>query len=64
MLRLDYEIHDKKGVENKVANILSRREEGSQDATKHATLMAITIVKPKWIQELVDSCGVIRSVNS
>lgn len=53
LLGLDYEIKYKKRVENKVADALSTREHDPQEAVHTlGSLLAISTVQPKWIQEL------------
>ena len=47
LLGLDYEIHYKKGVENKAADALSRID--------HGQCLAISTVVPSWMKEVQDS---------
>lgn len=49
LLGLDYEIQYKKGVENRVADALSRKDIAS------STVYAITTVQPQWVSEVLDS---------
>ena len=51
LLGLDYEIQYKKGVENQVIDALSRRHEATPKMALRSCL-AITTVKPGWIEEL------------
>nr|XP_027108798.1 uncharacterized protein LOC113728610 [Coffea arabica] len=56
LLGLDYEIQYKKGVENKVADALSRLyEKGQPHITTTGSCLALTTVKPNWILELQGS---------
>ncbi|XP_071939847.1 uncharacterized protein [Coffea arabica] len=51
LLGLDYEIQYKKGAENQVIDALSRRHEATPKMALRSCL-AITTVKPGWIEEL------------
>ncbi|XP_060181956.1 uncharacterized protein LOC132611554 [Lycium barbarum] len=51
LMGLSYEIHYKKGVENLVADALSRRNETTEQAHFHV----ITQVLPCWIEEVLNS---------
>ena len=51
---LDYEIQYKKGTENQVADALSRRPDHDPSFPLHSCL-AITTVRPGWIEELQKS---------
>ncbi|XP_059292482.1 uncharacterized protein LOC132045931 [Lycium ferocissimum] len=51
LMGLSFEIHYKKGVENLVANALSRRNETTEQAHFHV----ITQVLPCWIEEVLNS---------
>ncbi|XP_027081018.1 uncharacterized protein [Coffea arabica] len=54
LMGLDYEIQYKKETENQVADALSRRLEGDPTLPLHSCL-AITAVRPRWIEELQKS---------
>lgn len=49
LLGLDYEIRYKRGAENKVADALSRKDCSANE------FHAITVVKPKWLEEVINS---------
>lgn len=50
MLGLSYEIHYKRGSENRAADALSRMHEEGNDE-----LMTLTVVKPAWMEEVAES---------
>ncbi|XP_071902770.1 uncharacterized protein [Coffea arabica] len=53
---MDYEIQYKKGAENKVADALSRLQRGNLgQAAPQGSCLALSVVKPLWIQELQGS---------
>ena len=56
LLGLDYEIQYKRGVENKVADALSRLHESNLgQAAQLGSCLALSTVKPLWMQELQGS---------
>ena len=54
LMGMDYEIQYKRGTENLVADALSRRQEAVGDSPLHSCL-AITAVRPVWMEELQKS---------
>ena len=54
LLGLDYKIQYKKGTDNQVADALSRRHE-STPLEEMGSCLAISSVKPGWIEELQNS---------
>lgn len=51
---LNFEIYYRKGVENLVADALSRKVE-QQTIEDTIQYMLITQIQPKWIKEILDS---------
>lgn len=52
LLGLDYRVEYKKGIENKVVDVLSRREE--QDIIEFTDLTAFSELVPSWVQDIQD----------
>ncbi|KAL3516697.1 hypothetical protein ACH5RR_023599 [Cinchona calisaya] len=55
LLGLDYEIQYKRGLENRVANALSRRECAEDDDFENGSVMSISSARPEWITEVLNS---------
>lgn len=57
LLGLDYEVRYEKGAGNRVADALSRRQEGLQadEILEVGLLMAVSMITPMWIQEIMHS---------
>ena len=55
LLGLDYEIQYKKGSDNTAADALSRKTFCGQEDQPENSLLAISAVKPKWMEELYRS---------
>ena len=57
LLGLDYEVCYKKGAENRVADALSKRQEGLQadEISEVGLLMVVSMITPMWIQEIMHS---------
>ena len=56
LLGLDYEIQYRRGAENRLADALSRLQTGgTTQAVQLGSCLAISTVKPVWIQELQES---------
>ena len=55
LLCLDYEIQYKKGSDNTAADALSRKAFCGQEDQQQNSFLAISVVKPKWMEELCRS---------
>jgi hypothetical protein len=56
LLGLNYKVEYKKGIENKAVDALSRREGQSGEICEiFAELKAVSELKPKWMEEVIDS---------
>lgn len=56
LLGLNYKIEYKRGVENKVANALSRKEAGEGKGVEAAAeLSVVSVLVPRWVEDLKES---------
>ncbi|XP_019238918.1 PREDICTED: uncharacterized protein LOC109218971 [Nicotiana attenuata] len=55
LMGLSYEIQFRKGVDNVVADALSRKFESNSEDIGPSECYGLSVVQPKWVHELIDS---------